>query len=78
MTFSTLGRVMRNHLLTPLLLLSILSAKVANAAEGCKPQSKGTPGFDLSLYHYPFPDANSGGACYSNYYQTTEFQQGGY
>ncbi|SMN22005.1 similar to Saccharomyces cerevisiae YHR211W FLO5 Lectin-like cell wall protein (flocculin) involved in flocculation [Maudiozyma saulgeensis] len=65
------------QLLTSLLLLSTVVVQTTNAAEGCKPQSSGTLGFDMSLYHYPF-DESSPSSCYSNYYQTDEFQHGGY
>jgi len=58
-------------------LFSTVIVRTANAAEGCKPQSVGTQGFDMSLYHYPFDDASSS-SCYSNYYQSSEFQHGGY
>ncbi|GMM55126.1 hypothetical protein DAKH74_017420 [Maudiozyma humilis] len=66
-------------MLSALLLLSTYFISTAHATEGCRPLTQGTKGFDLSLYHYPFSDMTAGaGKCYSNDYQTTEYQQGGY
>ena len=67
------------QMLSALLLFSTYFISTASAAEGCRPLTQGTKGFDLSLYHYPFKDMTAGsGSCYSNDYQTEEYQQGGY
>ncbi|SMN21374.1 similar to Saccharomyces cerevisiae YHR211W FLO5 Lectin-like cell wall protein (flocculin) involved in flocculation [Maudiozyma saulgeensis] len=70
----------RTRLLQLLLLFTSFFIKKAYAVDGCRPQSAGTPGFDMNLYHYPYAytTTNAVRSCFNNEYQTPEFQQGGY
>ena len=68
----------RTRLIQLLLVFTTFLIKKTHAVEGCKPQTAGTPGFEMSLYHYPYTDSTEIGSCFSNDYQTSAFQQGGY
>ena len=48
------------------------------AVDGCQPPSQSIPGFDMSLYHYPYNTTNGLRYCFNDEYQHPDFQQGGY
>ena len=64
---------------TLFIITSICIRHVQADAQGCKPRSVGTAGFDMSLYGYGYYNPAAGpGWCFSSEYEKYDYQHGGY